>query len=289
MRIKGTGIKAKANPEQEPDFYSMSEVNPDDASAELNSDLKDEVITSLQDGCKRSEHVKQPSTKRCQDDGSKKRSSKKRKVSAKKKSFKKEEDNGYSSPGNMCNEIQPAVVVSPNITPRKPPLRASIDFGIDPSVYNKHHGQSFLFNDICGPPLVSSSSSESYGVPHYEPHSGDEVAFEGQHFHYIDSFADQQPQPSIALQPKSSVQRTTLYNRVLSESSQSIAQSLYEPILTPSSSSSSFDDMLSKCMEINPNAIFSDSSSDGGGGSSGEESLEEVDFDAEFALLAASV
>eukprot|EP01083_Nonionella_stella_P210412 761778_1 len=171
------------------------------------------------------------------------------------------------------------------------------------------------------PPVLTLSESENEmsAAAADEPHSGDEIMFEGQHFHYLDSFvvppplaAPSQPHAftlgprrkygsigtsdvsshsSLFHLPSSS---STAYYSGHSESSLSIAQSLREPILTPSSSSSSLDKIFKQqldedvtAVDINPDKIFSDD--DGyeyDDGDWGIGSGDDADIDAEFESLA---
>ena len=124
--------------------------------------------------------------------------------------------------------------------------------------------------DLC-PPLLASDSEDTNNE---YPHPGDEVTFEGKHFHYLDSFAAQAPPRSFALEPRKSASMSQ-YDAAASLSfprlessvsghSSSIAQSLREPILTPSSSSSSLIEMIrqDENLEINPDTFFSENGFD---------------------------
>ena len=146
---------------------------------------------------------------------------------------------------------------------------------------------SELESDICPPMLSFSDSEDTNGGD--EPHSGDEIAFEGQHFHYLDSFVPT-ARSSFSLEPRKTGAVAQSFPRLVcggSESSLSIAKSLREPILTPSSSSSSLDEMFKNDgnVDINPETIFSDEGFDGDWKVGGES----FDIDAELASMESNI
>lgn len=300
MRIKGTGIKAKSSPETEPDFYSMPPVKSKDASARLNHNLEMEVIVALEEEFNRSENTKQPSRKL--QDGCNQKKQPAKKKARKDESFETDSDDS-SSPRNTSKYA----VVTPDTKGSKKQLcilRPSFDFGTNSFTHTKYRRRLSRRSSLksieqlidLSPPLVSSSSEETQ-EQQLEPHHGDEIPLFGQHFHYLDSRSFEAPTPSsdsFAFERKSG-SCTTQQNQNSSslcvqnhENVQAEAiKSLYEPILTPSTSSTSLEDLFKQnnCLEINPNTIFSDNSFDGDEWENLED-LERVDIDAEFAMLA---
>eukprot|EP00580_Thalassiosira_gravida_P016178 CAMPEP_0201657556 /NCGR_PEP_ID=MMETSP0494-20130426/764_1 /ASSEMBLY_ACC=CAM_ASM_000839 /TAXON_ID=420259 /ORGANISM="Thalassiosira gravida, Strain GMp14c1" /LENGTH=470 /DNA_ID=CAMNT_0048134421 /DNA_START=181 /DNA_END=1593 /DNA_ORIENTATION=- len=289
IRIKGTGIKGKASPETEPDFYSMSWVKPDDASMAFNRDLEGEVTTATE------EENKRPEPTQRQDRGSKNKRSTSRR-NAKNKYL--EANFGNSSPRSASIAIDLHAVVTPDFRSKKQlSVISSFDTAADTSVRralgncSSWTGGKGNLADRCPPFLSLSSDSDDTDVE--KPHSGDEIAFEGQHFHYLGSFAAQAPSRPFVLEPRRNASMTHC-NGVASlsipclesgrsRSSFSMAISLREPILTPSSSSSSLNEMFQQdeALEINPDTIFSDCGFNGDWEIGGDD----VDIDAEFKML----
>jgi len=269
IRIKGTGIKGKASPETEPDFYSMPWINPEDASFDFDRHIEDEVAVALQEDIKRSEPTRQRSPKR-QDSGKKKQAAKKR--SAKKDvldigTIDCSSPRCFPAAGNAPAAVTPDTVGSK----RRLSFPSLFDLGSTSFTFQRRASQNRAgdqeqFIDLCPQLLSSSSDSEDSND---DPHSGDEIMFEGQHFHYLDSFAA--PAPPFSLAPRSAA----------IEHHPRIVESLRDPILTPSSSSHSLNEMSTfkqdDSLEINPETIFSDE----GAWTIGEN----VDIDAELALL----
>jgi len=295
IRIKGTGIKGKASPETEPNFYLMPWIKSEDASRALNRDLEGEITAAMEEENKRSE-PKRPNTKHHDRDCKKKQDNIRK--NPKNKYF--EADGVYSSPRSVSVVIAPLAVVTPDTrhTKKTPAVPSSFDntsnatgtkFYRRPSQHLCRTGEKQNLADLC-PPLLSSDSEDSNNG---KIHSGDEIAFEGKHFHYLDSFVAQAPARFFDLQPRKNASMTQQNSAVslsfpplgsgLSERSLSIAQSLREPILTPSSSSSSLSEMFQQdeTLEINPDTIFSENGFNGDWEIGGEE----VDIDAEFKLL----
>lgn len=281
MRIKGTGIKSKASPETEPNFYKLPLVKQPNASViALNRSLEIEVFESLEEGYQPSS-----SSNRLGDD--KKKKKKKQSITTRASSSKNqhlvETQRGYFS-SSRSSAYAPAMVTPPSYT--RPLLTASFD-STDTNPSLRRMSQS-SFNDLCSPLIHSVSLPEEHTRL---PSTGDEVGFEGQHFHYLtlDDVSKIEPPPSLSLEPTNGRHVMTYQDRGLSESSLSVVQTLQEPILTPSSSSSSLDDN-NLLFEINPSTVFQDNNCIDGSSTqkSIENDLEEVDIDAEFALLAAS-
>ena len=299
MRIKGTGIKAKSSPETEPDFYSMPPVKPKDASARFNHNLEKEVIVALEEEFNRSENTKQPSRKL--QDGCNQKKQPAKKKARKDKSFETDSVDS-SSPRNTKY-----AVVTPDTKGSKKQLcilRPSFDLGTNSFTHTKYRRRLSRRSSLksieqlidLSPPLVSSSSEETQ-EQQLEPHHGDEIPLFGQHFHYLDSRSFEAPTPSsdsFAFERKSgscTTQQNQKSSSLCVQNHEKVqaetTKSLSEPILTPSTSSTSLEDLFKQnnCLEINPNTIFSDNSFDGDEWENLED-LERVDIDAEFAMLA---
>lgn len=210
IRIKGTGIKGKASPSTEPDFYSMPLILPEDA--EEYRHLEEELAAAMEEENSRAMKSSMKTTKS--------KNSKRRKsfVSKSKVAVK-----AYIMPP----------VVSPE-TPAKPPLEHYSNARVKNSRRRLSQNQTYdnLNPSIMAPPVQSGD---------------DVVMFEGQHFHYMDSFVtptEVKPEP-FALKPRSS-----------SIVSLPLEQTLYEPILTPSSSSSSLRDFFRQQGQKGPTDDF---------------------------------
>eukprot|EP00581_Thalassiosira_minuscula_P014363 CAMPEP_0183729642 /NCGR_PEP_ID=MMETSP0737-20130205/30800_1 /TAXON_ID=385413 /ORGANISM="Thalassiosira miniscula, Strain CCMP1093" /LENGTH=435 /DNA_ID=CAMNT_0025961881 /DNA_START=405 /DNA_END=1712 /DNA_ORIENTATION=- len=281
MRIKGTGIKGKASPETEPNFYSMPWVK-DDPCCALNRDLEGEVTAAIKEENRCSEPIPSSIVKR-QERGSKKKQDHNRK-DPKRKHF--QTDNVPSSPRAAQTDLAPPAVVTPGTGNIKKPLSVPSSFqtcsngiGTTPCQRLGQHSirSKEKRNLACiFPPLLSSDSEDSNND---NLHAGDEVAFEGQHFHYLDSYVAQCPPSSFVLGPKknqSKVQPST------AGALSSDALSLRGPILTPSSSTSSLNDVFEQddSLDLNPDTIFSESGFCGDWTVGGC-----VDIDNEFKLL----
>ena len=285
----------------------MPPVVPEDVSTDLNLDLEGEVAAAIQVEFKRSEPTKRQSKKR-QAGGSKKKQDDARK----KKPKHSEKANGACSSPRAASEVEadaPFAVITPDsVVKEKLSFPASFTMAPNTTGYGKFHRRLSLEQlrliDLC--PTLTMSESED-NSSEQEQHSGDEIAFEGQHFHYLDSIAVASAAPvappvapppsSFSLMRKSNVsmaQHNDIASRpppqLLSYHSQSsavesVAESIRGPILTPSSSSSSFSEFQQdENLEINPDTIFSEKPLDGGWEVGGQG--EDVDIDAEFAALA---
>eukprot|EP01083_Nonionella_stella_P235776 828733_1 len=116
MRIKGTGIKSKASPETEPNFYKMPLVKQPTASVmALNRSIETEVLESLEEGY-------QPSSSKRHEDGKKKKQSTKR-TSSKNQSLV-ETQRGYFS-STRSSAYVPVMITPPSSTRKL--LTASFD------------------------------------------------------------------------------------------------------------------------------------------------------------------
>lgn len=199
FRIKGTGVKGKASPETEPDFYSMAWISIEGEEAARNQDMVSEAAEEMEE--ERLSSKPAPTKKRRQDvvGGHKKVGTAKRK-----------------------NGNQPAKKRYPSAFPTPEDTKEPLSI------------PSSLM-----PPLPALSDSAVDSDNEADPLSG--IA------------AQVQSSPFI-LQPR---EHEPSVQSILSESSISIALSVREPILTPSSSSSSLQDMMKDEMQsLNPDEIF---------------------------------
>ncbi len=211
IRIKGTGIKGKASPSTEPDFYSMPPIVLEDEVEYRH--LEEELAAAMEEENSRTMKSTTKTTKS--------KSPKRRK--------------SFVSKSKMAVKpfIMPTPVVSPD-TPVKPPLVHSSNARVNNNRRRLSQNQTY---DTLNPSFMTAP---------LQP--GDDVMFEGQHFHYMDSFVTPAEAQPFALKPRSS-----------SIVSLPLEQSLYEPILTPSSSTSSLSDFFREqgsSIEFNPATIF---------------------------------
>lgn len=264
IRIKGTGIKGKTSPETEPDFYNMPWVKPEMSAMDLDRDLEGEATAAMED-----ENNRFQTNAKSQDGLTKK------KHHARKNTKKKDigaDRFGSSTKGALVVNT-PSALVTPDTRGAKEQLPMScFDHAVSSSptehnvLYSQHYAKSNSLGDLC-PPLLLSDSGDATNDE--DPQSGEDITFEGKHFHYLDSFVAQTSPSLFALKPRKSIitDRPALPAHLpsLHDSSMSVAQSLCEPLLTPSSSSSSLSAILKQeeNLEINPNTIFSENMFDG--------------------------
>lgn len=261
----------------------MPFLTPEDTSTDLNRILEFEVSAALEDENKRS----------CQESG---RNEKKAGPSNIIKSGRVDHYVDQHSPNLTSVDVGIPTVVTPDSRGSKKHLSlpslffdsstntTNTKFQLRPIQVSSESGNPK--NDISHfPPLLSSDSDE--------PHPGDEIAFEGEHFHYLDSFVAQAPtqffslalkndcnlitqqnhnivpyrplpiiQSELTTQPRQvGINSSPLIECDLPESTFSIARSLREPIMSPcSSSSSSLDDIFKQegTLQIDTDTIFSD-------------------------------
>lgn len=298
IRIKGTGIKGKASPETEPDFYSMPLVKPEESLRAFSQDLEVQVAAAIEEENKRSEPTKQLSRKR-QDEGNKRsRAAPRKRVKAE----PVESKSGCESPRITSMDLAaPALITPDSGSKQKLIIPSSFDSSLIPTTFHRRSGphsrrptEQQTIVDLT-PPLLALEDMDAKAE---ELHSGDDVTFEGKHFHYLDSFV---APPTISshlfsLEPRRNGTTVPLnyqhdiaspifphLTNDLSESSLSLAQSLREPILTPSSSSSSLSEMFQQddSLEMNPDTIFAER----GFGNDDWAIGGAVDIDAELGLL----
>jgi hypothetical protein len=217
IRIKGTGIKGKTSPATEPDFYSMPFMPSANSSDSEYHDLEEKL--QKEEEKSRSKNGKE----------SKSKSPRRRKSFSSSDKSKAAVEDVYS--------MSPPPLVSPD-TPEKLPLK----FQGDPNRWSSNHqrlSQYETFDDLyLNPPVM------------VQPQPGDNVTFEGQRFHYMDSFVPPVEAQPVAIKPRLSSSIVSL----------PLEQALHDPILTPSSSSSSLSELFrqegSAWNNFNPATIF---------------------------------
>ncbi len=213
IRIKGTGIKGKTSPATEPDFYSMPFMPSANSSDSEYHRLEEKL--QMEEEKSRAKNGK----------AGKSKSPRRRKSSS---------SSDKSKAAVKVYSMSPSLV-SPD-TPEKLPLK----FQGDPNRWSNNHqrlGQNETYDDLLNPPIM---------VP---PQPGDNVTFEGQHFHYMDSFVPPVEAQPFAIKPRSSSSIVSL----------PLEQALHDPILTPSSSSSSLSELFRQegsAWNFNPATIF---------------------------------
>lgn len=212
IRIKGTGIKGKANPSSEPDFYSMPPIVPDDEEEYRN--LEDQLEAAMEEENRR---TNKSSTFKPRN----KNKTSKRRTSLAAKNMAAQKAYSMSAP-----------LVSPE-TPEKLPVE---HYTTSPVISMRRRLSQNQTYDHLNPPFMA---------PPLQP--GDDVMFEGQHFHYMDSMVNPAEEQPFALKPRSSIISIQL------------EQTLNEPILTPSSSSSSLSEFFQQhepSIDFNPATLF---------------------------------
>ncbi len=249
----------------------MPFLKSDDSSIELNRDLEHDVSVALED-----------ENKRALREGGRKMK-------------KVEVDDAYfdhhSPDYTLTSKGIPAVVTPDSRHHKKRLSLPSLHFDSSPVIAkaklqlrpsqlsdDQEHVSSF-------PPLLESALEE--------PHPGDEITFEGEHFHYLDSFVAHSPPQFFSLSPRNECDVVIQQNHSIfpcrpvpvlqsalttqpshdvmlstpliecnhSESFFSIVQSLREPVMSPySSSSSSLDEIFRDggALRIDTDTIFSD-------------------------------
>lgn len=248
IRIKGTGVKGRASPESEPDFYSMPWVTEDQSTA-LNHDLEEEVAAAMIE--EHGQSVKCPVR------------NKTRRVTPRPNTVS-DESNGESDdsaseafipkPSRMESE---SPLITPDSAATKPVVSVSNDMVTDYCVGDNSRlsRRSSYSRQIIDE--TSASPHHSWGSTGPEhPKTGDEISFLGQRFHYMDSFTI--PAPPIVTQPSPVVHQPPSQSLQGLAESIALARTLREPILTPSTSSSSLCSIYQKdeTVALNPDTIF---------------------------------
>ncbi|KAL7470568.1 hypothetical protein ACHAXS_010817 [Conticribra weissflogii] len=321
IRIKGTGIKGKASPETEPDFYSMPYLHPNEDTP--NMEIIDEIVAAAME-----ENESLPA----------KRPIKRRNPDRKKVSIPKitKKANGDDDSENVPREalVAPAIVTPearrpvssvalcprhipfiPSTTPATTQSYLKSDFRLQPRGFLTFGEQNPL-----------SSFDSVGGQNNFEPvtrpcSSDDKVTFEGKQFHYLDSLAAHDPmkndiiprqEPSQNFHWDQSFQGQQPYPAATVSSHQGLSESRTEsnlslphlvssietsegnidpiemslrgPLLTPSSSSSSLYGMSNKDEE-SLEFIDPDTIFSPTSPEIEWEISEDVDIDAEFSVL----
>ena len=190
----------------------MPAILPDDASDSEYVHLEEELVAAMEEENSRTKTIK----------------------TVKSKSPKRRKSSSNKSKAAVEAYSMPPPLVSPDTSEK-----LSLKYQSDSNRWSSNR-RRLSYNqtyDNLNPPFM---------VP---PQPGDDVTFEGQHFHYMDSFVPPDEEQPFALKSRSS-----------SIVSLPLEQSLHEPILTPSSSSSSLSEFFrqqgpSSC-EFNPATIF---------------------------------
>mmetsp|Transcript_29776 Transcript_29776/g.61902 ORF Transcript_29776/g.61902 Transcript_29776/m.61902 type:complete len:502 (-) Transcript_29776:310-1815(-) len=324
IRIKGTGIKGKASPETEPDFYSMPFLHPNEDTPDMKK--IDEIVAAAMEE-NESIPAKRPSNRR--------HSGRKKANIA--KTTKK--TNGDRELQNAPREthVTTAIVTPearrplpnvdlcpghllpfiPNTTPANIQSQVKNDFRLQPRGYFSGRGKS--------PSTSFNPAGRNNFAPVTRPSScDDKVTFEGKQFHYLDSLAAHDPmknefiprqEPSQTIQWDHSFRSKQPYpaptmssNQVFSESRTAsnvslprlvssietsegdlnpIEMSLRGPLLTPSSSSSSLYGM-SNNNDVSLEFINPDTIFAPTSPNIEWEINQDVDIDVEFSLLVES-
>jgi hypothetical protein len=184
IRIKGTGIKGKASPETEPNFYHMPEIKPE-CDYLLNQRIESEVLSALEeeeDGIATSPRTKKEAVEVSTQEPT--RRSKRNGTSKPPK---------YSSVGSESPSfIETKTFLPPLVTPEEC-AKAPVSFRKPSernrrSIYSDSANNKNAFMNLA-PPLLPRSLSNHSLMSNSEYHSDDRISFEGQHFHYLDSFS----------------------------------------------------------------------------------------------------
>jgi len=278
IRIKGTGVKGRSNPESEPNFYSMTFLTEKDDD-KINRDLEEEIKHEIEETSDRSSppsgarHRASSQLLRPRAISDAENTDLKRVLS---ESDEDEEDDDEEwlptskvAPEKKIMHMGEAVIISPELSP-KPVFTTPSSMTID-KLANSYEGMlqqrqlnrhniSTTFREVDVPleqaQPVTEAQMMSFGssivVGPESPRTGDEISFEGQRFYYLDSFT------VAASGPVTTVQNPIQSRRAV-PSRLSIARSIQEPILTPSASTSSiYDGKEEEAVVINPHTIFSD-------------------------------
>ena len=295
IRIKGTGIKGKASPETEPDFYAMPEINPDHYL--INQRIETEVLSALEEEESHVSTFNKQATEEVEDKECfpEATTCKRAKRDSARRDLKLSVY-GRHPPSIETVSFQPAVVV----TPEAQYIKAQVHFARKPSGTGSLGSSSrrCLYPDSqssrqvldLAPPLYRSPSEHSL-LSTIEYHSDDRISFEGQHFHYLDSFAIHGSEPSKftpTLESVSSVRMPlsrysstiSLPHLVSSLSDKDLSYNMHNSNVISSSSSSkeplSELELPKETTVLNPDTIFSRNDDDSGWA---------IDIDQEFFLM----
>lgn len=187
MRIKGTGIKGKASPETEPNFYAMPEIRSDDD--QFNQRIELEVLTAIEE--EEGQMSASPRDKKSIRMVNVQKTGRQSNRSGVTKATKKKEKKsliGNQSPTLTKSFKSPAL-----ISPEAQYPKAPVSFEIKPSKFNGCHirpdsaNSQFDLIDLALP-LHRTQSNHSL-LSDYDYQHDDRISFEGQYFHYLDSLA----------------------------------------------------------------------------------------------------
>ena len=211
IRIKGTGIKGKASPETEPDFYSMPMLVPD-ADTTNKANIEEIVATAIEEN-KNTPFNRSYKPKRIKEDASASEaafdSNNATSPKVEQKAFVPPvveaaiESTKCTSPKVGKEAFVPPAFVTPDTQrsvtsisfPASFPLAFSSAAAAAPSQKRasfRLQSRSFRNfgheNTERKPPFISSDSGNSSSW-HIPPHDDDTMVFEGKQFHYLDSLA----------------------------------------------------------------------------------------------------
>jgi len=295
IRIKGTGIKGKASPETEPDFYVMPEIKPDHYV--INQRIESEVLSAMEE---EESHVSTFSKRATEEVDEKEcfpeaTTSKRAKRDSASRDLKLSVFGGHP-PSIETISFQPAVLV----TPEAQYIKTQVHFVRKPSgtgclgsisrrcLYPDSENSKQVLD--FAPPLYRSPSEHSL-LSTIEYHSDDRISFEGQHFHYLDSFAILGSEPSKftptsdsvspAGMPQSRYSSTiSLPHLVSSLSDRDLSYNMHNSSVISSSSSSKEPltelELPKETTVLNPETISSRNDVDSGWA---------IDIDQEFFLM----
>lgn len=193
IRIKGTGIKGKASPETEPDFYAMPEIKPDHFV--INQRIENEVLSALEEEESHVSSFSKRATKEVEE----------KECYPETTANKRAKREGIGRNVNMSVFVghplssetisfHPSVLITPEaqcskaqvIFSRKPSGTGSLGSSSRRCLYPDSESSKQVL-DLA--PRLYRSPSEHSLLSTIEYHSDDRISFEGQHFHYLDSFA----------------------------------------------------------------------------------------------------
>lgn len=184
IRIKGTGIKGKASPETEPNFYHMPEIKPDYDDL-INQRIEFEVISALkeEDGIAASPRTKKEAVQVSTQEPTRRS---KRNGASKAPNYSELGDN--ESPAAETKTFLPPPLVTPEEYTKAPVSFRKPSESNRRSIYPNSSNNKNSFTNLA-PPLLPRSLSNHSLMSNSEYHSDDRISFEGQHFHYLDSFS----------------------------------------------------------------------------------------------------
>lgn len=280
IRIKGTGIKGKASPETEPNFYAMPEIRPD--CDLINQRIESEVMSAMEE-----EGSSMPLSPRDIKAVIKVRTQEPTRRSKRSSSSKpiKYADSD-ESPTIESNAFLPPALVTPDVKHSKAPVLFQKPSGSNRrSIYPDSANAQHNLMDI-GPPLMQRSMSNHSLMSNVEYHTDDRIAFEGQHFHYLDSFSMNEmaktptaPEPlrPVGMPPSRYSSVISLPQLTATISDEDLSYNICDPgVVSSSSSANTQYSEPNETISFNPNTIFS---------KEGERGSWSIDIDREFLLM----